>query len=95
MRDLRSHSLKSRVMTNIGILDALRRRYPDHTVTQTLKSTGVLKFVKAGQAYAALDTHTEFYTSRTYKLATDNGKGTGRLKYKMEFGRYNYRYKYL
>ncbi len=95
MRDLRSHSLKSRVMTNIGILDALRRRYPNHTVTQTPKSTGVLKFAKAGQAYAALDTHAEFYASRTYKLATDNGKGAGRLKYKVEFGRYNYRWKHL
>lgn len=78
-------------MTNIGILDALRRRYPDHTATQTPKSTGVLKFAKAGQAYAALDSYAEFYASRTYKLATYNGKGAGRLKYKVEFGRYNYR----
>ena len=82
-------------MINIGILDTLRKCYPDHTVTQTPKSTGVLKLAKAGQAYAALDTSTEFYASRNYKLATDNAKGAGRLKYKVEFGRYNYRWKDL
>ena len=82
-------------MTNIGILDALRRWYPDHSVTQTPKSTGILKLAKAGQAYAALDTNAEFYASRTYKLAADNGTGAGRLKYKVEFGRYNYRWKDL
>jgi len=47
IKDLRSYSLKLRVITNIGILDALRRKYPNYTVTQTLKSTGVLKLIKA------------------------------------------------
>ncbi|KAK4697290.1 hypothetical protein P7C71_g770, partial [Lecanoromycetidae sp. Uapishka_2] len=59
------------------------------------KIDGRPKFAQAGQAYAALDTHAEFYASRTYKLATDNGKGAGRLKYKEEFERYNYRWKHL
>ena len=80
-------------MPNVGILDALRRWYTDYTVTQTPKSTGILKFAKAGQAYAVLDTNADFYASRTYKLATDNAKGAGRLKYKVEFGRYKYRWK--
>ena len=93
MKDVRSHFSKSGVMTNIGILDALRRWYPDHTVTQTPKSTGILRLAKAGQAYAALDTNADFYASRTYKLATDTVKGAGRLKYKVKFGRYKYRCK--
>ena len=91
MKDLRSHFLKLRVLINIGIVDALRKQYPNHIVTQTPKSTGILKLAKAGQAYAALDTNAEFYVSRTYKLAINNGKGTRRFKYKAEFGRYNYR----
>ena len=93
MKDLRSHISKSGVTTNIG--NALRRRYHDHTVTQTPKSTGILKLAKAGQADAALDTNTRFYASRNYKLATDNAMGAGRLKYKVEFGRYNYHWKNL
>lgn len=93
IKDLRSHVSKSGIMTSIGILDALRRWYPDHTVTQTPKSTGILKLAKAGQAYAMLDTNTDFYASRTYKLATNHAKGAGRLKYKVEFGKYNYRWK--
>ena len=64
-------------MINIGIVEALRRWYPDHTVTQTSKSIGILKLVKAGHAYAALDTNADFYASRTYKLTTDAVKGVG------------------
>ena len=93
MKDLRSHFSKTGIMTNIGIVDALRRWYPNHTVTQTPKSTGILKFVKAGQAQATLDTNTDYYALRTYKPATDHRKGVGRLKYKVEFGKYNYRWK--
>lgn len=78
---------------NIGILDALRRWYPDHIVTQTPKSTGILKLAKAGHAHATLDTTTDFYASRTYKLTTGYAKDAGRLKYKLELGRYNYRWK--
>lgn len=93
IKDLRSHFSNSGVMTSIGISDALRRWYPDHTLTQTPKSTGILKLAKAGQAYAMLDTNTDFYASRTYKLATDHAQGAGHLKYKVEFGKYNYRWK--
>ena len=82
-------------MTNISILDTLRRWYPDYNITQTPKSTGILKLAKAGQAYAALDINADFYASRTYKLASDTAKGAGRLKYKMEFRRYKYRWKDL
>ena len=80
MKDLRSHLSKSGEMTNIGILDALRRWYPDHTVTETPKSTGILKLAKVGQAYAVLDTNADFYVSRNCKLVTDTAKGAGRLK---------------
>lgn len=92
MKDLRSHFSESGVMANIGIVDTLRRWYPDHTVTQTPKWTGILKLAKAGHACATLDTNTDFYASRTYKTATDHATGAGRLKYKVEFGRYNYRW---
>jgi transitional endoplasmic reticulum ATPase len=92
MKDLRSHFSKSGVMANIGIVDTLRRWFPDHTVTQTPKWTGILKLAKAGHACATLDTNTDFYASRTYKTSTDHATGAGRLKYKVEFGRYNYRW---
>ena len=93
MNALRSHFSKSGILPNIGILDTLRRWHPNHTITQTPKSTGILKLVKAGYADATLDTGIDFYVSRTYKPATDDGKETGRLKDKVEFGRYKYRWK--
>lgn len=51
------------------------------------KSTGILKLAKTGYADATLDTGNDFYASRIYKPATDDQKGTGRLKDKVEFGR--------
>ena len=93
VNELRTHFSKSRGLTKLGILDALRRCFPDSTVTQTPKSTGILKFAKAGQAQATLDTDVDHYASRTYKLPTDHAKGAGRLKYEVDFGRYNYRWK--
>jgi len=93
IKELRSHFSKSGILTNIGIVDVLRRWHPNHTITQTPKSTGILKLAKAGYAHATLDTGIDFYASRTYKPATDDAKGTGRLKDKVEFGRYKYRWK--
>ena len=93
MGDLRSHFSKSGILTNIGIIDALRRWFPNHTVTQTPRSTGILKLAKASHAHAVLDTNLDLYAWRTYKPATDHAKEPGRLKYKVEFGRYNYRWK--
>ena len=93
MKELRSHFTKSGILTNIGIVDVLRRWHPNHTITQTPKSTGILKLAKAGYAHATLDTSIDFYASRTYRAATDDAKGTGRLKDKVEFGRYKYRWK--
>ena len=93
MKELRSHFSKSGILTNIGIVDILRRWHPNHTITQTPKSTGILKLAKAGHADATLDI--DFYASRTYKLATNDAKGTGRLKDKVEFGRYKYRWRDL
>lgn len=87
MEELRSHFSKSGILTNIGIVDVLRRWHPNHSVTQTPKSTGILKLAKAGYADATLDTGNDFYASRIYKPATDDQKGTGRLKDKVEFGR--------
>lgn len=93
MQHLRSHVSERQSLSNIAIVDALRRCYPGHTVTQTPKSTGILKFAKAGQAHAVLDTSVDFYASRYYKLATDDPRGPGRLKDEVEFGRYSYRWK--
>ncbi|KAL8717823.1 MAG: hypothetical protein Q9225_004978 [Loekoesia sp. 1 TL-2023] len=78
---------------SICILEALRRYYPQCTVTQTPKSTGILKLAKAGQASAILDTNTDFHASRKYKTSTDTTRGVGRLKYKIEFGKYDYHWK--
>ena len=52
MKELRSHFSKSGILTNIGIIDVLRKWHPDHTITQTPKSTGILKLAKAGYADA-------------------------------------------
>lgn len=93
MKELRSHFSKSGILTNIGIIDVLRKWHPNHTITQTPKSTGILKLAKAGYADATLDTEIDFYAARTYKPAIDGAKGTGRLKDKVEFGRYKYRWK--
>ncbi len=93
MKELRSHFSKSGILTNIGIVDILRRWHPDQTITQTPKSTGILKLAKAGYAHATLDTGIDFYASRTYKPATDDAKSTGHLKDKVEFGRYKYCWK--
>lgn len=93
MGDLRSHFARSGILPNVGIVDALRRWHPHHTVTQTPKSTGILKFAKAGHAHATLDTIVDFYGSRIYKPATDHPKRSGRLKDEVELGRYSYRWK--
>ena len=93
MKELRSHFSKSGILTNIGIIDVLRKWHPNHTITQTPKSTGILKLAKVGYADATLDTEIEFYAARTYKPAIDGAKGTERLKDKVEFGRYKYRWK--
>lgn len=93
MKELRSHFSELGILTNIGIVDVLRRWHPNHTITQTPKSTGILKLAKAGYADATLDTEIDFYAARTYKPATFGAKGTGRLKDKVEFGRYKYRWK--
>ena len=93
MKELRSHFLKSGILINIDIVDVLRRWHSNHTVTQTSKSTGILKLAKADYAHATLNTDIDFYASRTYKPITDDAKDTGRLKDKVEFGRYKYSWK--
>jgi len=92
MKDLRSHFSDSTILTTIGIVEILKRWHPNHTVTQTPKSTGVLKLAKAGQAQATLDTNVNFYASRIYKPDLSHAKGMGRLKYRVEFGKYDYRW---
>lgn len=92
MKELRSHFSKSGILTNIGIVDVLRRWHPNYSITQIPKSTGILKLAKAGYTNTTLDTGNNFYILRIYKPATDGQKGTGRLKDKVEFGRYKYRW---
>ncbi|KAL8943580.1 MAG: hypothetical protein Q9211_000934 [Gyalolechia sp. 1 TL-2023] len=80
---------KSGRVPAISILEALRRHYPHCTVTQTPKSTGILKLAKAGRASATLDTaNSNFYASRKYKPSKDGAPG--RLKYTVDFGKYDY-----
>ena len=93
MQELRSHFSKPGILINVGIVDILSRWHPSHSVTQTPKSTGILKLAKAGQAHATLDTEIDFYGSRIYKPAINDAKDTGRLKNKVEFGRYKYRWR--
>ena len=95
MKELRSQFSKLEILTNIGIVDRLRRWHPNHSITQTPKSIGILKLAKAGYADVTLDTGNEFYASRIYKLAANDRKGTGRLKGKVEFRRYKYRWEDL
>lgn len=90
MKELRSHFLKSGILINIDIVDVLRRWHSNHTVTQTSKSTGILKLAKADYAHATLNTDIEFYVSRTFISITDDAKDTERLKDKVKFERYKY-----
>ena len=92
MEDIRRHFNNVGVATSIGILHALRQRYPDHIVVQTRKETGILKLAKAGAAKASLDTNTEYYASRYYKLSSGHTKGTGRLKDGVELAKYDYQW---
>ena len=92
MKDLQSHFSRDR-LSPMGALTALRRCFPDHVVTQTPESTGILKFAEAGHAQATLDTDVDIYGSRIYKLDKDDPKGPGRLKYRFEFARFRYHWK--
>ncbi len=92
-KELRSHFSISGILINIDIVDVLRRWHSNHTVTQTSKSTGILKMAKADYAHATLNTDINFYASRTFISITDDAKDTGRLKDKVEFGRYKYSWK--
>lgn len=91
MREIFNQFSISRRLPAFSILEALRRHYPQCTVTQTPRSTGLLKLAKAGLASATLHTgNFDFYASRRYKQIEDAPPGTGRLKYDVEFGKYDY-----
>jgi transitional endoplasmic reticulum ATPase len=92
MEDVRLRFANSRIFTSIAIVDTLRKWYPNHIVTQTPQSTGILRLAKAGQAEAKLDTKAGYYGSRIYKPPRDEPTGPGRLKDEVEFGRYKYRW---
>ena len=74
MNDIRSHLKNSRVLTNVGIVDTLRRWYPDHLIIQTSKSTGLLELASDGQAQATLDVGADLYGSRRYNKDLDDMK---------------------
>ena len=90
MKELGSHFANSGIVTNVVVVDVLRRWHPNHAITQTPKSTGILKSARAGYAHATLDISIDFCASRTYQAANDDAKDTGRLNDKVETGRYRY-----
>lgn len=91
MREVSTRLSSSERIPAVSILEALRRHYPRCTVTQTLKSTGLLKLAKAGRATATFDTaNLDFYASRKYKQIEDALPGLGRLKYSVDIGKYDY-----
>ncbi|KAL8687318.1 MAG: hypothetical protein Q9218_006472, partial [Villophora microphyllina] len=91
MKELRKHlSMEASMPGEVRILEALRRDHPDCTVTQTPKTTGVLKLAKAGLASAELDTATNFYAYRRFVPPSDNPNAARRLKHALNFGKYNY-----
>lgn len=92
LQNLRGHFYRAGILPNIGIIDALRSCYPDHTVTQTPFSTGLLDLAKSGQAKAILDISEDSYTSRIWNTDPDEVKLTGPWKDAVEFGKYDYQW---
>lgn len=89
--ELRNLFSRSNIQNNVVILETLRRLYPQHTVTQTTKDTGLLDFAKAGKATAVLDTASDFYASLTWETPRDWEVGKEpRLEHEVELGRYIY-----
>ncbi|KAG7006087.1 hypothetical protein G7Y79_00016g040720 [Physcia stellaris] len=89
--ELRNLFSRSSIQNNVVILETLRQLYPQHTVTQTTKDTGLLEFAKAGKATAVLDTASKFYASRTWETPRDWEIGKEpRLEHDVELGRYIY-----
>ncbi|KAL9126694.1 MAG: hypothetical protein Q9217_004291 [Psora testacea] len=93
--DLRYHFTRPSLIPSITIYDAFRKHYPGHSITRTDKSTGLLHLAKAGHAQAVLDKSVSFYGSRVFKApdrseSRPKEKGDGRLRDKVEFGRYRY-----
>lgn len=89
--ELRSLFHRSNIQNNVVVLETLRRLYPQHTVTQTTKDTGLLDFAKAGRATAVLDTASNFYASLTWETPRDWEVGKEpRLEHDVELGRYIY-----
>ena len=82
-----------RMMPAVCIFEVLRRHYPECTVTQTPKSTGLLKYAWAGQATALLDSDSEFYAARKYKIIGNTKSHTGYFKDKVDYIRYQYQWR--
>ena len=91
--ELRILFSRSSVLSNVTVLEILRRHFPQCTVTQTPKDTGLISLAKAGKAIATLDTASEFYASRTYELPDDEEGGKeGHLEHQIGLGRYDYQW---
>ena len=94
-KDLEVHSSQPRTSTELAIVNSLRRRYPDCTVTVTPQATGLLPFAKAGRAEARLDKETEKpLVWRSFEPASGNAAAEpGHFRDQIKFGRYDYQWK--
>ena len=61
-------------------------------MTQTPRSTGLLKLAKAGYANAQLDTEDDYYSSRIFETPTDDVRDEACLIDEVQLGRYKYRW---
>ena len=95
LKDLEKHSSQPRTSTELAIVNSLRHRYPEYTVTTTpQKSTALLLFAAAGHASAKLDKESEtplFW--RSFVPASGRAAGEpGKFRDKVIFGRYDYQW---
>ena len=90
LKDFQELLLRPTWFPEAGILDILRKRYPEAVVTQTPYSTRLLDFAKAGHAVAVHHSNRPQYGYREYKIDTALSDRSGTVEDKFGFARINY-----
>lgn len=84
---------KSCTISTFFIVDALRKAYPNHYLTQTYSNAGLLDFARSGALQADLDTSVGHYFTRTRDHRYERVTAPEHLKDDVQFGRFNCRWK--
>lgn len=86
---IQSQTLGHNRLSNFFIVDTLRSCYPEHILTETSTSTGLLDLAKSGSLTANLDTAIPHYLSRVRNSEVDDITSIEYLKDDVQFARYN------